>query len=385
MVARDGDHRPVGRGRRHAERVALALDDERGDGDGVELGQPGLQRRVRPAARRVQREGQAENRGGARRRGGPAGHPCPRRPAAADVRQAAQGTVPKSGDHRGPCGVKLTCGGRGAAAGHAVGLLDERDGESKVQRGRGDGFQVGGRHRPARPVAEHQGRLRSVGSVQVHAGRAVRRVHRHEGRLETGADPATIHGAVVMGIAGIDQPSPTSYCSVGLAVGGCAACVPAASGVRCKLTATTGRKALEKTLIAHQHPVGSSPRWSLLRRSIATVAVMALLGAAFPALAAAGTDHWFSGTLGGNQAYSSGQVHTWTRIEGDVSTGSTGWCVARLSGAGGRITSPGSSFCDAYPVGGQAVAYYSGGLYHALANDYNFLTEYWLTSTHGIF
>lgn len=88
---------------------------------------------------------------------------------------------------------------------------------------------------------------------------------------------------------------------------------------------------------------------SSVRRATATIVFAAFIATAFPALAVAGTDHWFSGSLGGNQAYSSGQTHTWTRIEGDVSTGSTGWCVARLSGAGGRITSPGSSFCDAYP------------------------------------
>ncbi len=138
--------------------------------------------------------------------------------------------------------------------------------------------------------------------------------------------------------------------------------------------------ALQRKVFA---PTGT--RRKVHRRFTAVAAAVALTASVAPAVASAGVDHWFSGGLGGAQAYSSGQVHTWSRIEGDTSTGSSGWCVARLSGAGGLITSPGSSFCDAYPSFGQAIAYYGGGTYHALANDYGAFSQIWTTATHGTF
>src|SRR5436190_20939803 len=68
---------PVGR---HPERVALALDDQHGYLDGLELGQAGLL----GATRRVQREREADDAGGAGRGGGAAGHARARRAAAAE-------------------------------------------------------------------------------------------------------------------------------------------------------------------------------------------------------------------------------------------------------------------------------------------------------------
>src|SRR4051812_2138674 len=77
--AGDRDDLAMRRRGRHSERVALALDDERGDGDRVELVEPALLR----SARRVDREGEAEH----RRRAG-----LDRRPAGdARTRGAAAG------------------------------------------------------------------------------------------------------------------------------------------------------------------------------------------------------------------------------------------------------------------------------------------------------
>lgn len=104
-----------------------------------------------------------------------------------------------------------------------------------------------------------------------------------------------------------------------------------------------------------------------------------------PALAAGGNpDHWFDGALASGTAFSSGASHSWYRIEGDTTSGSgSQWCVGRLGGAGGRITSPGTSFCDAYAFGTQAVATYGGGQYHALANNYGPYSTTWTTATHA--
>src|SRR6185503_15828404 len=64
VAAHHRDGAPRGGGR-YAEPVVLALDDERGDGDRVELGQPALRSARTPW--RDEREGEAENACGAGR------------------------------------------------------------------------------------------------------------------------------------------------------------------------------------------------------------------------------------------------------------------------------------------------------------------------------
>ena len=89
VVARHEHDRAQARGWRDPERVALALDDEERHRDRIELRQPA--RSVR-SARRPEWEREAEHAGGFSRRGGAAGDPRTRRPAAGEERQAVQGT-----------------------------------------------------------------------------------------------------------------------------------------------------------------------------------------------------------------------------------------------------------------------------------------------------
>ena len=91
-----------GPGRRHPERIALALNDQCRHGDRVELGQPALGRII-AAAGRVQRERKAEDSGGAGVRRGPA----------RDAR--ARGTP--AGDQRKPRPLPGGGGGGGGGGG----------------------------------------------------------------------------------------------------------------------------------------------------------------------------------------------------------------------------------------------------------------------------
>jgi hypothetical protein len=89
MGTRDAGDRAVRALRRRPERVALALDDEGGDADGVEFVEAALFR----AARRVEREREAQD---GDRVGLGCGSACDagaQRSAAAHDGKAAQGTV----------------------------------------------------------------------------------------------------------------------------------------------------------------------------------------------------------------------------------------------------------------------------------------------------
>ena len=88
--------------RRHPEGVALALDDERGDLHGVELGQPALARIVR-LARRVKREREAEHRRSAGLGRSATGDASARRAAARDERNLEAELL----DHGNPGRVEL--------------------------------------------------------------------------------------------------------------------------------------------------------------------------------------------------------------------------------------------------------------------------------------
>ncbi len=78
---------PALRGRRDAEAVSLALDDERRDLDRVELGETAHRSRAAAPLRRHEREGEAEDAGRAGRLGRATGHPRARGAAAGDERE----------------------------------------------------------------------------------------------------------------------------------------------------------------------------------------------------------------------------------------------------------------------------------------------------------
>jgi hypothetical protein len=169
----DGDL-PPGCGGRQAERVGLALDDQHRNLDAVELVEPAL---LRPP-RRVLGEGEAEDAGRARGRRGPARHAGARRPAAGDERKPGELLPPEVLDHREPRGVEMVRGRGGAAAGHRVGLLDERDREAKLARRAGDRLEVARRDPAPGAVAQHERRPRLpvARRVEVRAGGPVRRL-----------------------------------------------------------------------------------------------------------------------------------------------------------------------------------------------------------------
>ena len=156
---------PLGRvfGVRHAERVSVALHDQGRHGHGRELGEPRLLR----AARRMDRERQAQHAGRPDVRGRPAGDPAAEGPSADDQRQVGQfRAVHVLGDGT-PRGIDLG-GRRGRLSPRdPVGLLDQGDREARTQRHLGR--QDAGRGRsPRRPP---RGRASSA-----------RRVHRPAGR-----------------------------------------------------------------------------------------------------------------------------------------------------------------------------------------------------------
>src|SRR5215218_1028492 len=179
--------------RRHPERVALALDDEHGDRDGVQLGEP---RPLRPP-RRVdgEREAQHAGRAGLPRRA--ARHPRARGPPAAQHRDGAAYHV----DDRDPRRVELVRGRRRLAARHAVGLLDERDTDPRLVRDPARGDEVRRGHPAAGAVPEHQQRPRAGYRVLVHPGRPVRRVDVAAHSVVTARSTSTFDARRAGGIA----------------------------------------------------------------------------------------------------------------------------------------------------------------------------------------
>jgi len=166
VVAAHPDDRPAVRVRRHPERVALALDDEDRDRHRVQLREPAL---LGPA-RRMDREGEAEDGDRARLAGRPARDAGAERAAAVDQRELAHTQLVHHGD---PGRIELGRRSRSATPRDAVGLLDERDGDPFGQRGLGRRDEVGRAHSSPGAVPEDEQRARILRLVQVHAGGAV--------------------------------------------------------------------------------------------------------------------------------------------------------------------------------------------------------------------
>ena len=125
--------------------------------------EPARRRRGPLAARRLQREGQAEHADGAGRRGGAAGDAGARRAAAGDERQTRELARAQVLDDRDPRRVELLRRSRRAPPGDAVGLLDERDADAARERDAGRGDEVGRMHAASGAVAEHERRSRPSG------------------------------------------------------------------------------------------------------------------------------------------------------------------------------------------------------------------------------
>ena len=148
-------------GGRHAERVARALHDQHRDGHRLELGQPARRRLRSRAARRLQREGEAEHADRAGRLGRAAGHARARRAAADDQRQSARSPARRCSTTAIQAASSWRAG-RGAPAGDAVGLLDEHDADRLARARRPPPPR--GRARSRRRPRRGRGRARPAGA-----------------------------------------------------------------------------------------------------------------------------------------------------------------------------------------------------------------------------
>jgi hypothetical protein len=175
VVARYLDHLAQRSGRRDSEAIALALDDECRHGHRVQLGEAALRRLAR-AARRLEREREAKDCDCAGRLDRPAGDPGAERATADYQGQAGQLVLAQLFDDRDPGGVELRCAWGRAAAGDAVGLLDQRDGDPlrACRRGRCD--EVRRLHAAGGPVPEDESRAWLLDGVQMGAREALRRL-----------------------------------------------------------------------------------------------------------------------------------------------------------------------------------------------------------------
>jgi predicted GNAT family acetyltransferase len=178
---RSGDEHDlaVRAGRRAAEGVALALDDERRHRDAVELGQARLLR----LPRRVEREREAEDAGCADGRGGPARDARARRTAPGDERQPAQ-LAPLQRVHGcDPRVVELPRRRRRPPPRDAIRLLEARDDDAEVDCGPPHGDEIGRRDAAAGTVAENERGARIRDTVDVGTRRSVRRFELDDVRL----------------------------------------------------------------------------------------------------------------------------------------------------------------------------------------------------------
>lgn len=152
MGARDPHDHAVRTLRRHTEWVALALDDERGDLNRIELLETTF---LRPAGR-VERKGEAQNGDRIGHRGGATGDPRTQRPAPGQDGHAAECVLAELGDDRAPSHVELARWSRAASSGYPIGLLHECDGESLGAGGFGRADKVGRLDTAAGPVPEDE-------------------------------------------------------------------------------------------------------------------------------------------------------------------------------------------------------------------------------------
>jgi hypothetical protein len=128
------DHRSPRGGGRDPEPISAALHDERRDMHGVELREPARCLRAGPAARRLEREREAEHGDGSRRLCSAAGNPGTERAAANDARKPAELAGRELLHDRSPGGVELARGCRRAPPGDPVRLFDERNRDSLRDR-----------------------------------------------------------------------------------------------------------------------------------------------------------------------------------------------------------------------------------------------------------
>jgi hypothetical protein len=170
VVTLDACDRPAPCVGRHAERIALALHDEHGHLNGIELGQPRL---LGPSGR-MHREGEAEHGDSSRLGGGSARDARAERPAARNERELADLVIPELHDDGRPRRVELRGGCRRAPAGNAVRLLDESDRDLLLEGHLLCDDEVGSGYASARAVPEDEERARLVGDVHDHARGAVR-------------------------------------------------------------------------------------------------------------------------------------------------------------------------------------------------------------------
>ena len=106
VIPRHLDDGPVGTVRWHPERVALALDHQHRDIQGVELAEAALCRVV-PLTRWMNREGQAQYGNRTQVRCRPAGNAGTGRASAHDERQSLELIAAKLLDDRGPGSIQL--------------------------------------------------------------------------------------------------------------------------------------------------------------------------------------------------------------------------------------------------------------------------------------
>ena len=181
MVA--ADDRDLAQRRRlgHAEAVALALDDEHGDVDAVELLLARLPRR------RDEREREAQDPDRADRRGRPARDARSRGAAARHDGQSRERTAAELLDHGDPGGVEQMRRRRGPAPRHTVWLLDERDRHAQLERDLGRQYEIRRADAAACAVAEDERAARVHGRVHVRPRGAVRGVElEHDGNGSLG-------------------------------------------------------------------------------------------------------------------------------------------------------------------------------------------------------
>ena len=165
MVPRNADDRSARAVRRHPERVALALHDERRDLNRVQLGQPALGGIVALAGR-MQWEGEAQDGDCADVRGRATGNPGAGGAAAGDDRKPAQRVRAQLLENCRPGRIELARGRRATTARDSVRLLDERNGVPRGVRSLSGRNEVRRVHAAAGAVPEHEPSHRPVDGAE---------------------------------------------------------------------------------------------------------------------------------------------------------------------------------------------------------------------------
>jgi hypothetical protein len=150
--ARDAHDRAIRALRRHTERVALALDDERRHLDRIELREATLLW----AARRVERKGEAQDGDRIGLSGGATRDPRAQRPTTGQNRQPPECVAAELGNHCGPGRVELAWLSRAASSSNPVGLLHKCDGKLPRAGRLARGDKVGRIEATAGAVPEHE-------------------------------------------------------------------------------------------------------------------------------------------------------------------------------------------------------------------------------------